>query len=184
MRTPGKVLAWVVLLGTLAGAAERVAAVPELRRSVLSSGGVAEAIVGTITLRSTISQTAVVHSTVGPYELRSGFWSGVRTVGTGVEALVETPAVFELAQNWPNPFRHATAIRFGVPAGGGTVRLRVFDVTGRRVRTLVDGETGPGWQTVTWDGRDEGGTHVAAGIYFCVLETPTGRHDMRMTALR
>ncbi len=49
------------------------------------------------------------------------------------------PQAFALYQNVPNPFNPETTIRYDVPAGGGKVTLRVFDVSGRLVRTLVDG---------------------------------------------
>ena len=184
MRTMMRAFGWLMLVGALAAvAAEHAAAQAELRRTVLAGGG-GLMTVGSFTMRTTIGQTAVVRSTVRQYELRSGFWPGSGPTTTDVELAVDLPAAFELHQSWPNPFRRSTAIRYGVPAGGGRVRLRVFDVTGRRIRTLLDGEAAAGWQMTTWDGRDEGGSMVATGVYFCVLETPTGAHRMKMTALR
>ena len=52
----------------------------------------------------------------------------------------------------------------------GHVSLRVYDVSGRLVRTLVDGEKGAGYHTAVWDGRDDAGTEVASGVYFCRME--------------
>ncbi len=173
-----------LLLGAvmMAGIATEAAAQTEIRRTVLSNGG-SVSTVGNYTLRMTIGQTAVLHSTVGSYELRSGFWTGPALIGTGLVPAIEIPLAFELHQNWPNPFRRATAIRYGVPAGGGTVHLRIYDVTGRHVRTLFDGDETPGFRMITWGGRDSAGMRVATGVYFCVLETPRGRHRMKMVLL-
>jgi hypothetical protein len=67
----------------------------------------------------------------------------------------------------PNPFRQGGAvIEYGVPEGVGPVRLELFDVSGRRVRALLDGESPPGYHTVSWDGRDSSGRETATGIYF------------------
>ena len=70
----------------------------------------------------------------------------------------------------PNPFSGATRLAFTL-AHAGPVSLRVFDVHGREVRSLVRDTRGAGSHTVTWDGRDARGAGVAAGIYFLRLET-------------
>jgi hypothetical protein len=73
----------------------------------------------------------------------------------------------------PNPFGDRTAIRFelGGPRDQPVV-LSVHDVTGRRIRTLVDERMSPGSFELEWDGRDSGGVRVAAGVYFTRLVTP------------
>ncbi|MFN8178892.1 MAG: YCF48-related protein [bacterium] len=80
----------------------------------------------------------------------------------------------------PNPFRRFTAVRYALPAAAEThAALTVHDVTGRLVRTLIDGPQSPGAHVVTWDGRDASGARVPSGIYFYRLswngETRTGR---------
>ena len=70
-----------------------------------------------------------------------------------------------------NPFRGSTRIAWEMPAQA-SVRLSVFDVQGRRVRTLADGNFGPGLHDVAWDGRTDGGQPAAAGSYFLRLEIP------------
>ncbi len=67
---------------------------------------------------------------------------------------------FALAQNRPNPFSKETEIRFAVPPAGATVRLAIYDVAGRRVRTIVNGKVEGGVHGVTWDGRDDAGLEV------------------------
>jgi hypothetical protein len=77
-----------------------------------------------------------------------------------------------LMQNAPNPFRGSTVIRYRIPEGSSyrSVRLRVFDLNGRVVRNLVDGEQPPGSYSASWDGRDARGVPVASGIYLYRLE--------------
>lgn len=78
-----------------------------------------------------------------------------------------------LSQNAPNPFGDRTTIDFSL-ARAGRVRLGVFDLAGRRIRTLADGERAAGPHEVRWDGRDEAGRAVHAGSYRYRLELPDG----------
>ncbi len=78
-------------------------------------------------------------------------------------------AFLELAS--ANPARGATALRFGL-ASAGRVSLALYDASGRRVRSLAGGTFAAGEHAVAWDGRDDGGRAVAAGLYFAKLETP------------
>ena len=99
----------------------------------------------------------------------AGNWGNATQLGiqvngdaTGVDAL-GLPASFALAQNRPNPFGAATSIRFALPAPG-EVSLDVFDVTGRRVRTLFSGTGTPGKTTIDWDGLDDVFGNVDDGV--------------------
>jgi hypothetical protein len=78
------------------------------------------------------------------------------------------PRGLSLARNIPNPFSAETAIRFAVPSPGRRVTLKIFDVRGREVTTLLDGEA-VGSNTVRWDGSNRRGSAVPAGIYFANL---------------
>ena len=78
----------------------------------------------------------------------------------------DTPVkLFHLGQNHPNPFNPTTSIRFTVEKEG-PVELGVYDLSGRKIRTLVRDIRGPGDHVVTWDGTDEAGTRVPSGMYF------------------
>jgi flagellar hook capping protein FlgD len=72
----------------------------------------------------------------------------------------------------PNPTRSGTQISFEVPGSGSAVRLQVFDVAGRRVAVLIDGELSGGRHAARWEGRYENGSQAASGIYFYKLEGP------------
>ncbi|MEA3409820.1 MAG: FlgD immunoglobulin-like domain containing protein, partial [Candidatus Eisenbacteria bacterium] len=94
------------------------------------------------------------------------------------------PARFALHRSVPNPLRSGTAIAYDVPASGGEVRLTVYDVAGRRVRTLVDGPQTVGRMSATWDGRDDRGNVVGSGVYYCRLEAPGCEQSIKITVLR
>jgi hypothetical protein len=82
------------------------------------------------------------------------------------------PGRTALHQNVPNPFNPVTTIRFDV-AHAGRVRLHIYDVAGRRLRTLVDARMGAGaGKSVVWDGLDAAGRRLPSGLYFYRLEAP------------
>ena len=76
---------------------------------------------------------------------------------------------FALEQNHPNPTKGTTAIRFEL-AELGPARLRIYDVTGRIVRSLLDERLEAGPHSIVWDGRNEEGHRVSAGVYLYRLE--------------
>ena len=95
---------------------------------------------------------------------------GVYVLGTapGVSS-PELPGTVVLSGNAPNPFAGETIISFSTPSAGHAT-LRVYDMTGRLVRTLTDGDVPAAEHSIVWDGRDEGGNEVGTGIYFCRLD--------------
>jgi len=71
-----------------------------------------------------------------------------------------------------------------VPPGATSVQLVVYDVVGRRIRTLVDGVEPPGARAVTWEGRDDAGRFVASGVYFYRLRAGSTTLTRRMVLLK
>jgi hypothetical protein len=94
------------------------------------------------------------------------------------------PARFALHQNAPNPFNPVTNIRFDVPPGAGEVALRIYDVGGRLVRTLIAGVQSPGQKMIAWDGRNEAGNPVATGTYLYRLTGKGFEQTRKMVLLR
>ncbi len=84
--------------------------------------------------------------------------------------LESVPSDFHLFQNYPNPFNPSTVINYSVPQTA-EVKLRIYNLLGQRIRTLFDGLKQAGVYTTQWDGRDDTGQQVAAGIYFLRLES-------------
>ncbi|MDZ7362990.1 MAG: T9SS type A sorting domain-containing protein [candidate division KSB1 bacterium] len=78
------------------------------------------------------------------------------------------PLSFELARNYPNPFNPSTMTKYELPQQV-EVKLVIFDVLGRRVRTLVNQRQPAGRYTLTWDGRNEQGQVLASGVYIYQL---------------
>jgi hypothetical protein len=104
------------------------------------------------------------------------------------EAAVEMPERFALAQSHPNPFslkEAATLIRYELPQTQAvTVALRVYDLLGHEVRRLVKARQGRGSYSVRWDGRDERGLLVPAGIYFYELRAGDLRQVKKLIVVR
>jgi hypothetical protein len=74
------------------------------------------------------------------------------------------PKEFALEQNSPNPFNPSTAIRYSIPEPA-KVELRIYNILGQAVKTLVDEEQLPGFYQEVWDGTDERGKNLSSGIY-------------------
>ena len=123
-------------------------------------------------------------------------WFGLRT---GVEvrqspALSEVPQQFQLFSNYPNPFlqtqgsqqttiKYAVAGAIGKNATTSHVRLEVYDLLGRRLATLVDASRAPGNYTATWNGQNDTGQFVGAGVYFYALRVGEIRLTKKMIVL-
>ncbi len=101
----------------------------------------------------------------------------------GCESRPELPTLCRLVQNVPNPFNPVTKVAYHVPSAS-RVTIRVFDVTGRLVTTLVDGVVEPGRHAAVWNGTNENGESVGSGVYFCTMETPDFHDSHKMTLLK
>ena len=91
------------------------------------------------------------------------------------------PGVFALHQNYPNPFNAETQIRFSL-AAPGPVGLRVYNMLGQLVKTLVNGDLPAGQHRALWDGSDQNGSALGSGVYFYRLEAE-GQADVRRMVL-
>ena len=162
---------WIWICGLLLGVGP-VQAQIKLTTGVIGSGG-ANAGNTQVHLVGTLGQPVVGTMYDGTRRHHMGFWSAVsRWVGTAVEPIAEgeVPERVELGAAYPNPFTRSTTIRVGL-VEAGRVRLAVYDLLGRQVVVLLEGQRSAGRYAVQWDGRDEAGRPVAAGLYLYRLET-------------
>jgi hypothetical protein len=93
------------------------------------------------------------------------------------------PNRFELHQNQPNPFNAATTIAFSLDRAG-FVSLVIYDLLGRKVRTIVSKDLSSGSHTATWDGKDDYGTDATTGVYFCRLTAGKQVSSRKMVLLK
>lgn len=121
----------------------------------------------------------------GNYTHRAQTPTNVGDPGNDMSAAV--PRRPMLSQNVPNPFNPVTTISYGVPAtseGRIPVSLRIYDVQGRKVRDLVQGDHEPGTFSALWDGRDESGRRVHSGVYFYRLQVGVESLTRKMTVVK
>lgn len=95
----------------------------------------------------------------------------------GIEPIsTEVPERFELSQNYPNPFNPLTNIRFSV-AKHQQITITIYDLTGRKIYTLVNEKLVPGKYEMTWNGINLNGEQVASGVYFYRMVTNSDGED-------
>ena len=134
--------------------------------------------------------------------LGSGVWGNVSTRpdGNGIIAFLNAAGDFRVLKesemvepmisglsNFPNPFNPSTTIQFGIrnsEFGSVTVDVDIFDVRGRRVRTLYSGATVSDTHQFVWDGRDNSGHNVTSGIYFVRIKSNNESHMRKMLLLK
>lgn len=142
----------------------------ELVRSTLDGGGGLSS-GGAFELHGTIGQFDPGLSSGGDFELKGGFWAGGDASTATPDQ--ETPRFTRLFDPVPNPFNPKATLAFEL-AEPGKVTVRVFDVTGRRLRALADEAMPAGRYDLTWDGRDDAGAELASGVYF--IQMRAGRY--------
>jgi hypothetical protein len=112
------------------------------------------------------------------------WWSNTWTAGssTAVEKTDGIALQYELSNNYPNPFNPSTQIRYSL-AQSGMVSLKVYDMIGRLVTTLVDGHQEAGKYTVTFNSTDKA-LNLSSGVYFYRLEAGSYRSVNKMMLLK
>ncbi|MBK8550423.1 MAG: T9SS type A sorting domain-containing protein [Ignavibacteria bacterium] len=113
------------------------------------------------------------------YRLRQTDFSGnYEYYNLNSEVVIGTPEKYELSQNYPNPFNPVTHLEFGIP-DLGFVTLKVYDITGREVKTLVKEIKPAGRYSLTFDG-----SNLSSGIYFYTLTAGEFKQTKRMMILK
>jgi len=94
------------------------------------------------------------------------------------------PKAYALHQNYPNPFNPTTTISFDVPEEKQQVKLTVYDLRGRHVKTLINSELEPGSHKVVWDGHTEHGNTVSSGVYIYNITGNNTSYSRKMIMLK
>lgn len=109
--------------------------------------------------------------------------SGNVIVGVDEFTTSITPDIYKLHQNYPNPFNPATNIQYDIPEAS-FVSLKIYNMLGQEVRTLVNNFSDAGFKTAIWDGRDNAGKYVSSGIYIYSLKASDFTQSIKMLLLR
>ncbi len=117
------------------------------------------------------------------YRLSDVAYNGAVNLSSVISVDFLAPAEFRLAQNYPNPFNPSTKIEYDLPENS-SVRLDIYDASGRHVRQLVKGEQAAGTYTVSWDGRNALGQTVASGMYIYRLTAGKYNSIKKMILMR
>jgi len=128
-------------------------------------------------LKDLVAQTDTINVAEGAWSVISTDGQSFQTAASGfignlkIDGRALIPDVLELKQNYPNPFTTFTTLEYDVPSPQYVV-LRVFNIKGQIVATLVDEEQGAGYKSVVWNGTNDNGDPVSSGVYFCQMYTP------------
>ena len=93
------------------------------------------------------------------------------------------PDEYSLHHNYPNPFNPSTTIMYDIPKAGNT-RVLIYDLLGREVVTLVNKDLDSGFYNALWDGRNQNGQSVGAGMYFYHLQSGPYSKSLKMLLVK
>ena len=175
------------LLGTGLALHEHTEEKNTARKNVFSNGG---AVLTNEHYRIivTVGQPFISVTDASSNEPRVGFWHVItqrqyNALDVVSETLSELPAEFHLLQNYPNPFNPQTTLRYDLPERSEVV-LTIYDILGRQVRTLVQGVEEPGYRSVIWDGTNDLGQQVSAGVYLYQINAGAFTQIRKMVLLK
>ena len=137
-----------------------------VERHRLQGGGV-EVLAGDVDSDGALDLVVLDPQLGGVHVLKSSLGGQPTAVQTPT---IVRPAQYRLGDSYPNPFNPAVVIPLDLATDAARVSLSVYDVLGRRVRQLWQGPLGAGAHRFSWDGRDEVGKGVAAGVYIYKVE--------------
>ena len=117
------------------------------------------------------------------YRLKQIDFDGAFEYSGMLEVVINVPNEFALDQNYPNPFNPETTIRYDLPESSHVV-LKIFNILGEEVKTLVDAEQTAGIKTIIWNGKDKLGKDVSSGAYIYQMQAGGFTKVKKLTLLR
>ena len=117
------------------------------------------------------------------YRLKKIDYGGFYEYSNSIEVTIESPKNFSVSQNYPNPFNTLTTIEYQI-SEESEVEIRIYDVLGREIKALTNGEKSAGYYEVVWDGRDNEGLEVSSGTYFYRFKTGNFSDIKKITFLK
>jgi hypothetical protein len=109
-------------------------------------------------------------------------------VSTDIEPVISTPVLptkLILLPNFPNPFNPTTTISYEIPINAiSPIRLKIYNVAGQLLKTLVDEFQPAGSYNIDWDGTDDSGTPISSGVFLCILQVGNSRAAQKITLIR
>jgi hypothetical protein len=150
----------------------------QITNSVIGSGGVTTSNAN-YSLNSTVGESFIGKSTSTLNQQQVGFWYVYQqSIITEIEEEETIPTVFKLEQNYPNPFNPSTKIKFAVPEKSN-VLIKVYDILGSEVVTLVNKEMDAGWYE-----NDFNAFGLSSGVYLLRMEAGSFVNTKKMILLR
>jgi len=112
-----------------------------------------------------------------------GAWEDQNVVVTEIKDYSGIPEAFSLERNYPNPFNPSTSIKYSIKKRS-IVILRIYNIVGREVRTLVSGRETAGRKSVIWDGKNDAGKTVGSGVYVYRIQVGSFVQSRKMLFLK
>lgn len=117
------------------------------------------------------------------YRLEEISKSGRKKFHQSISIESPAPASYSLSHNFPNPFNSTTSFKYQIPKTT-RVLIEVFNILGKKVKTLIDERKDAGFYTVYWDGVDDNGENVVSGIYFYIISADKFHATQKMIVVR
>ncbi|MFQ5751469.1 MAG: FlgD immunoglobulin-like domain containing protein [bacterium] len=117
------------------------------------------------------------------YRLKQIDLDGAFEYSDVINATVLAPKEFALSQNYPNPFNPETTIRYELPISTHVI-LKIYNILGEEVRTIVNAEQPAGIRTVVWDGKNNAGEYVGSGLYYYRLVAGDYTKTLKLLLMR
>lgn len=124
-----------------------------------------------------------IRTDVETYDATVSYEEMIYNPGTVVDYSMKNDFPYVLFQSFPNPATSSVTIRYQLSATSG-VTLQMYNVLGQQVRTLVNKTQTPGLKSAIWDGRDNQGRKLGAGVYFCRLQTAGFKQSQKIVWLK